>query len=369
MRLSASLFAALFAVVGASNVLDLTPSNFDSIIGQGKPGLVEFFAPWCGHCKNLAPVYEQLADAFVKVKDRVIIAKVDADGEGKPLGSKYGVTGFPTLKWFNGDGTYEPYEGGRDLDALVSFISDKAGVKSSIPPPPPTDTLILDVHTFDDVALDTDKNVLVTFTAPWCGHCKNLKPTYEKVAHTFKPESDCVVANINADDKKNKGIAERYGVASFPTIKFFPKGSSEAVAYEGGRDESAFVDFLNEKCGTYRAVGGGLSDKAGRLPEFDALASKFFSAAADVRAALLKDALALAETAGVMSKHYVRVMEKVVNGTEGYLAKEAKRLDSILQKRSLAPSKLDEIKIKSNILRAFSEEPKTEETKRDTAEL
>lgn len=46
--------------------------------------------------QNLAPVYEQLADAFVGAKDKVVIAKVDADGEGKPLGSKYGVTGFPS---------------------------------------------------------------------------------------------------------------------------------------------------------------------------------------------------------------------------------------------------------------------------------
>ncbi|KAJ7475860.1 thioredoxin-like protein [Mycena latifolia] len=374
MRLSASLFgAAIIAAVGASNVLELTPSNFDDVIGKGKPGLVEFFAPWCGHCKNLAPVYEQLADAFVHVKDKVVVAKVDADGEGKPLGSKFGVTGYPTLKWFNADGTNEPYEGGRDLDALVAFISQKAGVKSSIKPPPPPDTLILDVHTFDEVALDTEKDVLVTFTAPWCGHCKNLKPTYEKVAQTFKPESNCIVANIDADDKKNKDLAQKYGVSSFPTIKFFPKGTTEPEAYEGGRSEADFVEFLNQKCGTYRAVGGGLSDQAGRLPEFDALAGKFFGAVGDVRASLLKEAAALAASAGVVSNHYLRVMEKLVNGTEGYLEKETKRLESILKKRSLAPAKLDEIKIKFNILRAFSEPPKVEEaeeeTKRDTAEL
>jgi len=372
MRFSASLFAAFIAVVGASNVLELTPSNFDTVIGQGKPGLVEFFAPWCGHCKNLAPVYEELADAFVHAKNKVIVAKVDADGEGKPLGSKYGVTGYPTLKWFNADGTHEPYEGGRDFDTLASFISEKSGVKSNIKPPPPPDTLILDVHTFDEVALDTEKNVLVSFTAPWCGHCKSMKPTYEKVAQTFKPESDCIVANIDADDKKNQAIAQRYGVSGFPTMKFFPKGSSEAVAYEGGRDEAAFVSFLNEKCGTHRAVGGGLTDKAGRLAEFDALANKFFAAAADVRTTLFKDATALAETAGLKSKQYLRVMEKLANGTEGYLEKEAKRLESILKKRSLTPAKLDEIRIKANILRAFTEAPTVEEeaeTKRDTAEL
>ena len=49
-----------------------------------------------GHCKNLAPNYELLANAFEHAKDKVIVAKVDADGEGKPLGQKYGVTGFPS---------------------------------------------------------------------------------------------------------------------------------------------------------------------------------------------------------------------------------------------------------------------------------
>ncbi|KAJ7227198.1 thioredoxin-like protein [Mycena pura] len=371
MRLSASLFAAIISAAAASNVLELTPTNFDSIIGQGKPGLVEFFAPWCGHCKNLAPTYEELADAFVHAKDKVVVAKVDADGEGKPLGSKYEVSGFPTLKWFNSDGTHEPYDGGRDLDALASFITSKTGVKSSIKPPPPPDTLILDYHNFDEVALDQEKDVLVTFTAPWCGHCKSMKPAYEKVAATFKPDSNCVVANVDADDQKNKGLASKYGVKSFPTIKFFPKGSTEPEPYEGGRTEVDFVKFLNEKCGTFRAVGGGLTDQAGRLADFDALASKFIVAAADARATLLEDATALAAAAGAMGKHYLRVMEKLVNGTEGYLEKEGKRLESILAKRSLAPAKLDEIKMKSNILRAFTEPPKVEEeeTKRDTAEL
>lgn len=49
-----------------------------------------------GHCKSLAPKYEKLADAFVHAKDKVIIAKVDADGDGRPLGQKYDVKGFPS---------------------------------------------------------------------------------------------------------------------------------------------------------------------------------------------------------------------------------------------------------------------------------
>ncbi|KII85007.1 hypothetical protein PLICRDRAFT_126437 [Plicaturopsis crispa FD-325 SS-3] len=362
MRLSLSLFAALLSGAAASNVLELVPDNWDTVIGAGKPGLVEFFAPWCGHCKNLAPVYEQLADAFAHASDKVIVAKVDADGAGKSLGSKYGVTGFPTLKWFSADGKPEVYDGGRDLDSLAAFITKKSGVKSNIKPPPPPATLILDTHTFDDVVLDDDNGVLVAFTAPWCGHCKNLKPTYEKVAATFTPETHCIVANVDADAAPNKPLAQKYGVSSFPTIKYFPKGSKEPEDYEGPRSEEAFVSFLNEKCGTQRAVGGGLTDEAGRLPDFDSLASKFLVATGDARNTIFKEASILATNAGATSKHYLRVMEKVVNGTEAYLEKESKRLSAILKKRTISPSKLDEIKTKLNILKAFAGQ-KSEETK------
>lgn len=70
----------------------------------------------------------------------------------------------------------------------------------------------------------------------------------------------CIVANIDADAEPNRPIAQKYGVTSFPTIKFFPKGG-EPIDYDGGRQEADFVEFLNEKCGTHRAVGGGLNEQ------------------------------------------------------------------------------------------------------------
>ncbi|KAH9923470.1 protein disulfide isomerase [Epithele typhae] len=366
----ATLFAAALSIGAAfaSNVLELTPDNFDEHVGKGKPALVEFFAPWCGHCKNLAPVYEQLADAYAHAKGKVVIAKVDADGAGKPLGQKYGVTGYPTLKWFDADGG-EPvkYEGGRDLDAFVEFITMKTGVKSNIKPPPPPAYQVLDAHTFDNVALDAEKDVIVAFTAPWCGHCKRLKPIYEEVAKDFANEPNCLVTNVDADAQNNRPLATKYEIGSFPTIKFFPKGSSEPVDYDGARTEEAFVEYLNEMCGTHRSVGGLLNDKAGRVAELDALARKFFAEAADARQAIFKEAGELAAAIGSGAKQYLRVMEKVVNGSEEYLEKETNRLASILKKRTLAPSKLDEIKIKANILSAFK--AIKEEIAHDAAEL
>ena len=66
---------------------------------------------------------------------------------------------------------------------------------------------------------------------------------------------------MDADAKANAPLAQEYDISSFPTIKFFSKDNKEGEAYEGGRDERDFVDYLNEKCGTKRAVGGGLNDE------------------------------------------------------------------------------------------------------------
>lgn len=158
---------------------------------------------------------------------------------------------------------------------------------------------------------------------------------------------------MDADATQNKPLAEKYGVQSFPTIKFFSKGNKEPESYEGGRSEEAFVSFLNDKCGTHRAVGGGLNDQAGRHAEFDSLANKFIVASGKSRDWIYQEALTVASKTGAASKHYIRVMEKLLNGAEEYVEIESKRLTSILNKGGLSPAKLDEIKIKANVLKAF----------------
>lgn len=167
--LKSFVLAALATSVAAkSAVLDLIPSNFDKVVFDGKPTLVEFFAPWCGHCKTLAPVYEELALAFEHAKDKVQIAKVDADSE-RELGKRFGVQGFPTLKFFDGKNKKpHEYSSGRDLDSLVEFITEKTGVKPKKKMEMPSSVVVLTDKTFHDT-VGTDKNVLVAFTAPWCG--------------------------------------------------------------------------------------------------------------------------------------------------------------------------------------------------------
>ncbi|KAI7884214.1 disulfide isomerase [Lichtheimia hyalospora FSU 10163] len=265
-------------IIMEDNVFVLNDKNFDKVVDGSRPALVEFYAPWCGHCKKLAPTYAELGEAFATVQDRVVIAKVNAD-EQRDLGARFGIQGFPTLKWFpkgvtTPDGI-EDYRGGRDLDSLSKFVHEKSGVRPRVKSHK-SDVVVLDSQNFNSIVKDPKTNVLVEFYAPWCGHCKNLAPIYEKVATAFANEPNCKVAKIDADSER--AIGTEYEISGFPTIKFFAAGEDkEPVAYEGPRSEAGFIEYLNKQCGTHRLVGGSLDATAGRIADLDQLAIKFAS--------------------------------------------------------------------------------------------
>ncbi|KZF26579.1 disulfide-isomerase tigA [Xylona heveae TC161] len=354
VRLS-HLLASSLAVLGASAasaVVDLIPDNFDSVVlKSGKPALVEFFAPWCGHCKNLAPTYEKLAEAFTFAEDKVTIAKVDADAH-RSLGQRFGVQGFPTLKWFDGksDKPIE-YNSGRDFESLEQFITDKTGLKAKVKKELPSNVQMLNDQSFKQ-EVGKDKDVLVAFTAPWCGHCKSLAPIWETLANDFQSEPTVLVAKVDAEAENAKALAQEQLIASYPTIKFFPKGSTEALPYNGDRSEKDFVDFLNEQAGTHRTVGGGLDIKAGTIDALDAVVAKFTGG--ETLAAVSEEAQKVAkDLKDTYAAYYVRVFNKI-GASEDYAQKELKRLQGLLKKGGLAPAKVDDLVSRSNILRKFT---------------
>uniref|UniRef100_A0A7S3PE37 protein disulfide-isomerase n=1 Tax=Aplanochytrium stocchinoi TaxID=215587 RepID=A0A7S3PE37_9STRA len=112
-------------MVKADDVVELTESNFDDlVISSGKNSLVKFYAPWCGHCKKLAPVYEELAGEY-KDSGSVQIGHIDCTVH-QGICTKYGVTGYPTLKYFkDGDSEGTAYQSGRDLVSLKKFVEDE----------------------------------------------------------------------------------------------------------------------------------------------------------------------------------------------------------------------------------------------------
>lgn len=350
----AAITLAFFAAPAiADEVLDLTPDNFDNEVGKDRGALIEFFAPWCGHCKKLAPEYEKLGSSFKKAKN-VLIAKVDCDSH-KDLCSKYGVSGYPTIQWFP-KGSLEPkkYEGQRTAEALAEFVNTESGTNVKLAAAP-SNVVVLSPEIFNQVVLDETKDVLVEFYAPWCGHCKHLAPIYEKVASVFNLDEHVVIANLDAD--QHKDLAEKYGVSGYPTLKFFPKGNKAGEDYEGGRELDDFVNFINEKTGTNRDSKGQLSSQAGVVETLDALVKEFLAAANDERKEVLtkieEEASKLTGPAAKYGKVYVKVAKSILTKGTDYSKKEIERLHRLLEK-SISAAKADEFIIKKNILSIFS---------------
>ncbi|KAL5700095.1 protein disulfide-isomerase [Ranunculus cassubicifolius] len=109
-------------LVDDKDVVVLKDSNFSDFINKNRYVMVEFYAPWCGHCQALAP---ECGAAATELKGQVYLAKVDATEEND-LAQKYDIQGFPTIFFFI-DGVHKPYPSGRTKEAIVTWIKKKIG--------------------------------------------------------------------------------------------------------------------------------------------------------------------------------------------------------------------------------------------------
>jgi protein disulfide isomerase family A protein 3 len=116
--------------LGSGDVWVLGDSDFSSRIADQDLVLVKFYAPWCGHCKKIAPEFEKAATVLKDNDPPIVLAEVDCTAEGKDVCSQHGVSGYPTLKAYKRGEKAFDYEGPRDADGIVKHMRSKAGPSS-----------------------------------------------------------------------------------------------------------------------------------------------------------------------------------------------------------------------------------------------
>jgi len=141
------------------------------------------------------------------------------------------------------------------VENLEKFARDLAAGNveqflKSEPIPEPNDEAVktLVAKNFNEIVNDEDKDVLIEFYAPWCGHCKSLAPVYEEAAQKMKEETDIVFAKMDATAND---VPAHFDVKGFPTLYFVSKTDKKnPVKYESGRDVDSFVNFMSKHATT-----------------------------------------------------------------------------------------------------------------------
>jgi protein disulfide-isomerase A1 len=227
--------------------------------GEIRSHVLMFLSKEAGHYDKFLPAQKTVAKDY---KDKVLFVSINTDDEdhGRILEffgmKKEEVPAARLIKLADEMAKYKPTTAVLEGDGSVmrAFVEEflegklKQHLLSQELPEDwdKTPVKVLVASNFDFVALDNTKDVLVEFYAPWCGHCKQLAPIYDKLGENFKDSDTIVIAKM--DSTVNE--LEHTKINSFPTIKLFKKGDNQVIEYSGERTLEGLTKFL-ESDGSY----------------------------------------------------------------------------------------------------------------------
>merc|ERR1712036_47702 len=239
-------------------VVDFNQETAQKIFsGEIKSHLLAFLS---AKADSYADDVNMLKSIAVENKGKILFVSIDTDEEDhKRILEFFGMKedelpGMRAIKLGEDMAKFKPDSDAIELENIKAFVAkflagelkqhlmseeipedwDKEGVK------------VLVGKNFHDVAMDAAKDVLVEFYAPWCGHCKQLVPVWDKLGEKYKAHASIVIAKM--DSTANE--LEEIKVQGFPTIKLIKAGTNEIIDFDGERTEAGFVKFLEANTGS-----------------------------------------------------------------------------------------------------------------------
>ncbi|CAM9432206.1 unnamed protein product [Lampetra planeri] len=196
---------------------------------EERPILMMFYAPWCGVCKRMKPVFQEAA---TMAKKTYVLAGMNVHpAEFDGIKSDFNVTGYPTFCYFEkGKFRFNYQSYGAQAKDIIEWLKNPESPKPTVPEVAWSETDSAVFHLTDEDFQDfVDKhpNVLVMFYAPWCGHCKKLKPDYDEAAKILNEEENSPGVLAAVDATIHRALAERFSIKGFPTTKFFQDGEEK----------------------------------------------------------------------------------------------------------------------------------------------
>ncbi|KAK2918762.1 protein disulfide-isomerase A2 [Channa argus] len=262
------------------DVMVLHINNFARALSENQYLLVEFYAPWCGHCKQLEPVYEEAAEKLKNEEPDMRLAKVDAIEETE-LTEEFEIVSFPTLKLFiNGD-RKQPidYSGKRSVEGIIQWMKRRAGPGAAVLESAKAAAHFIDAHNitvvgfFDDLEGDSAKVLKeLAFEMTDVEFAMTAAP---EVFQKYEVKGSSVVLFKKFDDGRADFVLSEDGTLDKNNLTHFIKDNSLALIIEFKQETSDKIFTSSIRLHSLLFINSTVESQTALVKEITTVAKEF----------------------------------------------------------------------------------------------